>query len=233
MATDKFAANGLLSRLSQGEHRRLFSNLQSVPLAFEQVLYEARGPIEYAYFPVSGVLSFIILMEDGSGIEVATIGNEGMLGLPAFVEAGTSPHRVLVQAAGNGFRIGAQLLLEEAAQSEHLRRLLVLYQSVFMTQISQSVACNGLHPVVKRCCRWLLMTHDRLESDELPLTHEFLAMMLGVRRASVTEVLQQLQQLGLISNGRAKVMIVNRQGLEAASCQCYQSVKDEFARLLG
>src|SRR5436190_18095001 len=130
-----------------------------------------------------------------------------------------------------GLRMSADALRDECARDGPLRRLLVLYNTAFSTQVSYSVACNGLHKVEKRCCRWLLMTHDRVDSDVLPLTHEFLAIMLGVQRSSLTEVLQPLSDKGLIRNSRGKIKVIDRAGLEAASCECYRSVKDEFARL--
>ena len=129
--------------------------------------------------------------------------------------------------------MSARELLELVRHHPELRKLLALYQSVFFSQVSQSVACNGLHSIIKRCCRWMLMTHDRLDSAELPLTHEFLAMMLGVRRTGVTEVLQSLQERGLIKNGRGAITVVDRKGLEQAACECYQIVNDEFKRVLG
>ncbi len=225
--------NQLLARLPQGEYQRLLPHLEAVPLAFKQVLYRARSSIDYAYFPNRGVTSALTIMEDGSAIEVATVGNEGVVGMLAFLGAKTSPNEVIVQVEGDGLRMPAEALHEEASRDGPLRRLLVLYQVAFHTQVSQSVACNGLHSVQKRCCRWLLMTHDRVQADVMPLTHEFLAVMLGVQRSSVTEVLQPLQEQGLIRNSRGRITVVDRAGLEAASCECYRSVKDEFDRLFG
>jgi CRP-like cAMP-binding protein len=223
--------NQLLARLPQGEYQRLTPHLQAVSLAPKQLLYKARSPIDYVYFPTSGVVSAMTIMEDGAAIEVATIGNEGMTGLTAFIGGETSPNEVMVQVPGDGLRMRADVLKEETRQDGPLRRLLVLYNTAFSTQVSYSVACNGLHKVEQRCCRWLLMTADRVGSDRLPLTHEFLAIMLGVRRSSLTEVLQPLQQRGLIQNSRGTIKVLDRPGLEATSCECYRTVKEEFVRL--
>ena len=219
--------------IAHGDLDRLAPHLEPIPLEFKQQLYEMSAPIHYAYFPRQGVLSAVTVMEDGASIEVNSIGNEGMAGLPIFAEAKVSPHRVIVQVAGEGLRIRGEILAKEALRSNAFRQVLFDYQTAFVAQISQSVACNGLHSIQKRCCRWLLITHDRVQADVLPLTHEFLAMMLGVRRASVTNVLNPLEERGLIQASRGKVTIRNRQRLEEASCECYRSVADEFDRLFG
>ncbi len=226
-------ANRLLALLPQAEYQRLTPHLQTVTLALRQVLYKARSPINYVYFPSRGIVSAMTIMENGAAIEVATIGNEGMSGLSAFIGGKTSPNEVMVQVPGEGIRMSADVLKEEAKRDGPLRRLLIQYNTAFSTQVSYSVACNGLHKIEKRCCRWLLMCQDRVGSNMLPLTHEFLAIMLGVQRSSVTEVLHPLQERGLILNGRGKIQIVDRPGLEATSCECYRVVKEEFARLFG
>jgi CRP-like cAMP-binding protein len=223
--------NRLLARLPQEDYQRLLPHLRSVSLEFKAVLHEARSPIDYIYFPVTGVTSTLTIMQDGNAIEVATVGNEGVAGLPALFGPAASPNRVIVQVAGEGLRIEAGALQEEARTEGPVRRLLSLYQAAFLAQVSQSVACNGLHCVRQRCCRWLLMTHDRIRTDQLPLTHEFLAMMLGVRRPGVTEVLQTLQDQGLLHLDRGRITIQNRKKLEAVSCECYRTVKDEYERL--
>jgi CRP-like cAMP-binding protein len=226
-------ANRLLALLPAAEYRRLSANLQPVSLPVKQVLYKARGTIDYVYFPTRGVVSAMAIMADGSAIELATIGREGMAGLAAFVGRRSSPYEAMVQVGGEGLRMRADAFRREVGQDGPLRRLLVLYHEAFSTQVSYAVACNGFHTVQKRCCRWLLMTHDRAGADELPLTHEFLAIMLGVRRPSVTEVLRPLQERGLIRNRRAKPLIADRAGLKAESCECHRIVQDEFARLFG
>lgn len=221
----------LLAFLPQAEYQRLAVHLRTVSLAPKKVLYKARSAIDYVYFPTSGIVSAMTVMADGRAIEVATIGNEGMTGLTAFIGGETSPNEVMVQVPGEGLRMPADVLKKEASRDGPLRRLMVLYNTAFSTQVSYSVACNGLHKIEKRCCRWLLMTADRVGSDVLPLTHEFLSIMLGVQRSSLTEVLHPLQERGLIQNSRGTIKVLDRPGLEATSCECYKAVQDEFARL--
>lgn len=223
--------NRLLARLSPAEYKRLLPRLTPVHLESDQVLHKPRTPFVYAYFPTRAVSSYLRIMESGSTIEVGTVGNEGMIGVSGALGAPESPHQVIAQVAGEALRIEAKALAEETARSEPLRRLLVTYQAAFYAQVSQSVACNGLHPIGKRCCRWLLMTHDRVGADALPLTHEYLGFMLGVRRASVTEVLGPLRDQGLIQYSRGSITLLDRKGLEAAACECYQAVNDEYDRL--
>ena len=171
------------------------------------------------------------VMEDGSAIEVATVGKEGMVGLAAFIGGETSPYEVMVQVPGHGVRMRADALRKATEQPGPLRSVLVDYHAAFSLQVSYSVACNGLHKIEKRCCRWLLMTQDRVGSKTLQLTHEFLAIMLGCRRASVTEVLQPLQDAGFIRNGRGEIEILDGAGLEKHACECYRATNAEFARL--
>jgi len=225
--------NGLLRRLPGNTSERLFKSMQRVSLEPKNVLYEAHGSIKHCYFPIDCMLSAVTVMQDGSAIEVATVGNEGAVGLPTFLGADTSPNRVFVQIAGDALRIESAVLKEEAKRDGPLGDLLARYSVAFLVQVSQSVACNGLHPLEKRCCRWLLMTHDRLPSDEVPLTHEFLAIMLGVRRAGVGEVLQSLKEAGLIRYTRGNITVLDRSGLESKACECYQTVTHEYQRLLG
>lgn len=227
------SANKLLALLPVEVYQRLAPHLTMVTLSVNLVLYKARARMDYVCFPTSGIVSAMSIMQDGSAIEVATIGNEGMAGLTAFIGGETSPHEVMVQVAGDGLRMSAEQLKKECRRDSPLRALLVLYHTAFSTQVAYAVACNGLHKVEQRCCRWLLMTADRVGADELPLTHEFLAIMLGVRRSSVTEVLRPLQNLGLIRNSRGTIKIVDRTGLEARACECYRAVKAEFSRLFG
>jgi CRP-like cAMP-binding protein len=202
-----------------------------MPFKLRDVLYEARQRIDYVYFSTSGIASAVAVMEDGGSIEVGTIGREGMVGLPAILGDAPSPNRVIIQVAGDGLRMPARALREAAARDQALRKLLIQYQVAFLTQISQTVACNGLHTVQQRCCRWLLMTQDRVQSAEMGLTHEFLAIMLGVRRPTVSEVLKPLQARGLLRSGRGRIKVLDRTGLEAASCECYQAIKDEYIRV--
>jgi len=206
--------------------------MRPVSLDFKQILYRYRAPIDYAYFPSRGAASAVTIMDDGSAIEVATIGNEGMVGNSVLVAGDESPTEFIVQIAGDALRMDSNTLKQEAGREGPFRRLLLRYNAAYFLQVSQSVACNGLHTVQQRCCRWLLITLDRMESNVVPLTHEFLGIMLGVRRASITEVLRPLHEQGLVNNSRGAITILDRLGLENLSCECYRKVKDEFDRVL-
>jgi CRP-like cAMP-binding protein len=225
------SSNRILARLPQREYLRLLPALQQFRLEFKRVLYAPGAVLDHVYFPEQGVISMIALMENGTGIEVATIGNEGMLGLPVFLGERLAPAQFLIQVPGTAMRMRADTLRAETELDCPLRRLVRLYCGAFSKQVWQGVACNGLHPIQERCRRWLLMTHDRVEGDVFPLTHEFLALMLGVRRASVTEVLQPLQEQGLIRYHRGKITVLDRQRLEDGTCECYRRVNEEFDRV--
>jgi CRP-like cAMP-binding protein len=219
--------------LPKSDYRRLFPHLEIVPLKFKQVLYDPRTVIDHLYFPREGAASMVTLMEDGSGIEVAIIGREGLIGLAGLLGAEYTLGRFIVSVPGSAFKVRVSVVKAEAGEETPLRRLLLLYQTTFLKQVIQSGACNGLHSLAQRCCRWLLKARDRVETDQFVLTHEFLADMLGVRRSSVSEVLELLQEKGLIHYHRGKIKILNRNGLEASACECYRVVKGEFDRLLG
>lgn len=222
--------NQILARLPVADQKRLLPHLQAVSLPLKQRLYKAGELIDYAYFPIRGMLSAMTIMEDGNAIEVATIGREGCTGLMAALGGGVSPNEMIVQVAGDGLRMRAEVLKAEMDKGGPLCDLLLRYHGAFLVQLSYAIACNGLHPVQQRCCRWLLITHDRVGDGDLPLTHEFLGIMLGVQRSTVTEVLRPLQEKKLIACRRATIAILNRAGLEAIACECYQAVVDEFAR---
>ena len=223
--------NRLLELLPPADYKRIFPRLKLVPLEHHQILFQARAVVKHVYFPVRGVASYLTVMESGAAIEVGSVGYEGVIGASAALVAPNSPHQVIIQVPGEGLRIEARVLVEEVGGSEQFRKLLARYEAAFLAQISQSVACNGLHQVGKRCCRWLLITHDRIDGDDMPLTHEFLGMMLGVRRASVTEVLGDLRDRGLIKYSRGVITVLDRKGLEAAACECYGVVEEEYDRL--
>lgn len=228
-----FPRNRLLALLPQVEYQRLIPRLQSVYLPFHYLLYQTRAPIKYVYFPTNCMISAMTRMESGAAIEVATIGREGMAGLTAFIGAMSSPNEVIVQIAGDGLRMSVDVLKEECSRDSTLRQLLIQYFAAYSVQVSYSVACNGLHKIEQRCCRWILITSERIDSNVLPLTHELVGIMLGVRRSSVTEVLQTLQERGLIRNSRGLITIVNRPGLEAMACECYRAVQEEFVHQFG
>ena len=199
------------------------------------MLYERGATITTVFFPVSAVVSLLTTMQDGMGVEIATIGNEGMVGHPLFLGSESIPARELaqVQVPGDLLSLDASTFEAEITPNGPLREVVQRYVQALFSQISQQVACNGLHSVEERCCRWLLLTHDRVDIDEFPLTQEFLAQMLGVRRASVTLAAGTLQNAGFIEYRRGRLRIIDREGLESASCECYQVIADEFDRLLG
>jgi CRP-like cAMP-binding protein len=227
------STNHLLSALPSREYNRLLPHLDRVPLAFKDVLNEPGQCISHLYFPTSGLLS-LLRDRDGRerGMEVGVVGREGMTGLPVFLGWGTAITRNLVQVPGEAFRIRADKFRVLVSRDSVLHQLLLRYVYVFLTQLAQGVACNSLHSVEKRLCRWLLTVHDRAASDRFPLTHEFLAAMLGVRRASVTEAARRLRQAGLIRYGGGQLTVLDRRGLERAVCGCYRLIKAELDRLL-
>lgn len=226
-------SNKLLAAIPREEYDRLLPHLELVSLPVKQVLHEANEPIKYAYFLLSGAVSILSLMDDGEAIEAATVGNEGMIGVPLLLGTRQIPTQVLAQIPGDALRMKADVFIREVYWGCPLHTLLLRYTQTLMNQFAQTAACNRLHSVEERCCRWLLLTHDRMESDEFLLTHEFLSIMLGVRRASVSVVAAILQQAGFIRYRRGKITILNREGLESASCECYQALKQESDRLLG
>jgi CRP-like cAMP-binding protein len=221
-----------LAGLPPAEYRRLLPGLEPVALAFDQVLYPPGGPVDYVHFPSRGVVSVVAVMANGRTIEVGMCGREGAVGAAAVSGDPTSPYLVQVQVAGDGVRIAIDSFRDAVRDGGQLPRLLGRYHAAFLAQMAQSVACNGLHTVRQRCCRWLLMTRDRMVADEFELTHDFLGTMLGVRRASVTDVLRPLQARGLIGYSRGQVTIRDRPRLEAAACECYRTVQAQFDRLL-
>ena len=225
--------NNLIAALPQQEYERLLPHLEPVSLPIKLVLCEPNEPIKYAYFLNSGATSLLNLLQDGQTIEAATVGKEGMIGVPLLLGTTQIPLQVIVQIPGDALRMKADVFKAQVYAGCPLHTLLLRYTQTLMNQISQTAACNRLHSIEERCCRWLLLSHDRVESDSFPLTHEFLSYMLGVRRASVSEVAATLQKSGLIDYRRGRITIRDRKGLEAAACECYQSTKQEFERLLG
>jgi CRP-like cAMP-binding protein len=225
--------NRLLVALPRGEYDRLRPNLEKVSLPLKDILYEANGPIPHVFFPLNGVVSLVIIMEGGFTLEVGTIGNEGMVGTPVFLGSESSPTRAISQVPGEALRMETKVFQGEMKVGGRLYSLVQRYTQAMINQISQSTVCNHRHSVEKRMCRWLLMSHDRVGADEFPLTQEFLAQMLGVRRPTVTAVAGILQKAGLITYHRGRMTVLDRKGLEAASCECYEVVAKELDRLLG
>lgn len=224
--------NRILANLPSSDHRALLAHLEPMRLDHKQVLYGPGDPVTHVIFPRSGMISLLAVMRDRSEIEVATVGREGLVGLRALWGDPTTPQQIVVQVPGEALRVEASILQAELSRRPSLRDALGRYTLVFLTQIAQSVACNGLHSVKERCCRWLLLTRDRVDNDQFPLTQDFLAKMLGVRRAGVADAARQLQKAGLIEYTRGTITIRNRKGLEAAACECYRVVRDEWEQRL-
>jgi CRP-like cAMP-binding protein len=225
--------NRILDRLPRKELTRLRKALTEVDAVIRDEIYEANKPFKHVYFPETAIASVVNVLKDGMEIEVATIGYEGMVGLPVFLGTNQSPARSFWQVAGTAFRLDATFLEKEKRNGSPLAAALGLYTQGFFAQIAQSVTCNRLHNLEQRCARWLLMTHDRVEGDDFPLKQEFLAHMLGVRRTGISEVAGRLQRKGLIKYSRGWMRIIDREGLERLSCDCYQAVAREYRRLLG
>jgi CRP-like cAMP-binding protein len=225
--------NRLLRALLPDEYDRILPRLENTPMHRGQVLAGRDEPFRDVYFPLDCVVSQVNRLKNGHTVEVGTIGNEGMVGLTVFLDADFTPSETLVQVPGHAQRLGVDDFLEVAQEHATLHRLLHRYTLAFMIQIAQTASCNRTHSVNERCARWLLMTHDRVASDQFQLTQEYLAYMLGVRRAGVSEAARTLERAGLIRYKRGMITVVDRQGLEAASCECYDVVRSQFERLLG
>jgi CRP-like cAMP-binding protein len=219
--------------LPRPDQQRLLAAAEVTPLEFRDVLYEPGELIRHVYFPTTAVVSMIADLPDAPGIEVAVMGPEGMVGVSVVWGVRMKPVRFIVQAAGNALRLEASRFHAEAERPGPLREMLGRYSAALLTQIAQTAACNGLHTIRQRCVRWLLMMHDCVRTEEFPLTQEFFAEMLGVRRASIVEVARQLQRSGMIHYHRGVITIRNRDRLENASCPCYHIVRREYERLLG
>ena len=233
--SDRFdpTKNGLLAALPREEYERIRPRLGRVSFKLGEIIYESGGQMAYIYFPTNAIISLLYLMENGSSAEMGMAGKEGLVGIALFMGGDTVPNRAVVQSAGGAVRMKADALREEFARGGTFQRLLLRYTQALMTQMSQTAVCNRLHTIEQQLCRWLLLSHDRLDSDELVMTQELIANMLGVRREGVTHAAGRLQEGGLISYVRGRIAILDRRGLEAAVCECYKVVKDEYDRLLG
>jgi CRP-like cAMP-binding protein len=224
--------NQLLAALPGDERAHVRTLLEPVFIEARETLYLPTQPVDQVYFPETVVVSLVTTLQNGSTVEIGTVGREGMAGLPAFLADDSTSLRAVVQISGLAHRASAKTLADIAAPGRALYGLLLRYTQAFLTQVAQTAACNGQHLVEQRCARWLLMTCDRVDGDEFGLTHEFLAFMLGVRRAGVTVALRALKDGGLIDYSRGKMKIVDREGLQAASCECYRVVRGQYERLL-
>jgi len=224
--------NHLLDALPKADYERIAPHLQWVALPLGDVLYESGAKMRYVYFPTTAIVSLLYVMEDGASAEIAIVGNEGLLGISLFMGGETTPSRAVVQSAGHAFRLRADLLKAEFGRFGPTMHLLLRYTQALITQMAQTAVCNRHHSVDQQLCRWLLLSLDRLDSNELSMTQELIANMLGVRREGVTEAAGKLQDAGLIRYRSGKITVTDRPGLEARSCECYQVVKTEFDRLL-
>jgi len=225
--------NRLLNLLYGEEYERLLPHLEQISFSLGEVVYESGGQLDYVFFPTTAIISLLYIMENGASAEMGLAGNEGIVGIALFMGGNTMPNRAVVQSAGVAIRMKAKVLQDEFARGGQFQRLLLRYTQALITQISQTAVCNRLHSVEQQLCRWLLLSHDRVKADELIMTQELIADMLGVRREGVTVAAGRLQDLGAINYVRGHIKILNRRKLEATVCECYRVVKDEFERLLG
>jgi CRP-like cAMP-binding protein len=225
--------NHLLAALPAETFARLSPSLELVAMPLGEVLYESGGQLHHVYFPTTSIVSLHYIMENGASAEMAGVGNEGVLGISLFMGGNTTPSRATVLTGGYGYRLQGQLMMEEFDRAGPMMRLMLRYTQALITQLSQTAVCNRHHSMEQQLCRWLLLTLDRLPSNELTMTQELIACMLGVRREGITEAAGNLQQAGLISYRRGHITVLDRCGLESLTCECYGVVKKEFHRLLG
>jgi len=224
--------NHLLAALPAAEREHIYPHLQLVEMPLGKVVYEPGDVLRYAYFPTDCIVSLLYVLEDGASTEISVVGNDGLIGLAFFMGGGTAPRRAVVQAGGHAYRLLGQTLRDEFHRNATIRLLLLRYTQALITQMAQTVVCNRHHSVDQQLCRWLLLSLDRLPSNELTMTHELIANMLGVRREGVTEAVNKLQRVGVISHSRGHITVLDRPALERLSCECYAVVKRETDRLL-
>jgi len=229
--------NHLLAALPAEVFNRITPHMELIAMPLGEVLYESGGQLHHVYFPTTAIVSLYYVMEDGASAEIAGVGNEGVLGISLFMGGNTTPGRATVQTGGFGYRLKWRYMLDEfnrigGRRSGALQNLLLRYTQALLTQMSQTAVCNRYHSVEQQLCRWLLLTLDRLPTNELTITHELISNMLGVRREGVTETAGNLQRAGLISYRRGHITVLDRPGLETHACECYNVVKKEFHRLL-
>jgi CRP-like cAMP-binding protein len=224
--------NDLLATLPVDELERLHHNLELVPLPLGEVIYESGGKLSHLYFPTTAIVSLLYVTEDGASAEISIVGNEGVIGVAIFMGGDTMPNMAVVQSAGYAYRLKAQLLQQEFNNSLPMRHLLLRYTQALLTQMAQTAVCNRHHSIEQQLCRWLLLSFDRLPSDELIMTQELISNMLGVRREGITDAARKLQSAGLIEYHRGHITLLDRQGLEDNVCECYSVVKKEYDRLL-
>lgn len=224
--------NHLLAALPATDFARLQSRLKLVPLRLGEVIYEPGSHLRHLYFPTTAIVSLLYIMSDGASAEIAVVGNDGILGIALFMGGETTPSRAVVQSAGHAYRLAGDVLKDEFNRGGALQHLLLRYTQALLTQMAQTAVCNRHHTLDQQLCRWLLVSLDRVSGDELFMTQELIANMLGVRREGVTEAAGRLQAAGLIKYTRGHIIVMDRAALEARACECYAVVKKEAARLL-
>jgi CRP-like cAMP-binding protein len=224
--------NKLLSVLPPPEMDRLRPHMELVPLPLAAALYESGDHMNFVYFPTTAIVSLLYELEDGASAEIAVVGNEGIVGIALFMGGDTMPNRAVVQSAGHGYRLRGNLLKQEFNRAGALQHLLLRYTLALLSQMAQTAVCNRHHSVDQQLCRWLLLSLDRLSSNQLNMTQELIANMLGVRREGVTEAVGKLETAGLVHHERGRITVLDRPGLEARVCECYDVVRREFRRLL-
>ena len=224
--------NHLLDALPAAEREQIYPHLQLVEMPLGKVVYEPGDVPRYAYFPADCIVSLLYILEDGASTEISIVGNDGLIGLALFMGGGTTPSRAVVQSGGHAYRLPGQKPREEFHRNAAIRLLLLRYTQALITQMAQTVVCNRHHTVDQQLCRWLLLSLDRLPANELTMTHELIANMLGVRREGVTGAVSKLQRLGVIDHSRGHITVLDRPALERLSCECYAVVKRETDRLL-
>ena len=224
--------NYLFLALPDEARERVFPHLERVSMPLGQVLYESGASLQHVYFPTDSIISLLYVMEDGASAEIAVVGNEGMVGVALFMGGETTPNRAIVQSAGFAYRLRGQVLKQEFSRSGAMQHLLLRYTQALLTQMAQTAVCNRHHSVDQQLCRWLLLSLDRLATNQLTMTQELIANMLGVRREGVTEAAGKLQASGIIRYSRGRITVLDRPKLERACCECYAVVKQEFDRLL-
>jgi CRP-like cAMP-binding protein len=224
--------NHLLAALPTDEYARIAAHLEPVAMPIGKMLYEPNEQLQYAYFPTTSIISLHYVMESGASAETTGVGNEGIVGVSLFMGGNTTPSSAVVQTAGEAYRLERKLLKQEFERAGSLQQLLLRYTQALMTQMTQTAVCNRHHSIEQQLCRWLLLTLDRLSSNDLIMTQELVASMLGVRREGITEAAGNLQRAGYIHYRRGHISVINRAGLEAHTCECYAIVKTEMHRLL-
>jgi CRP-like cAMP-binding protein len=231
-SSSEIKLNRLLATLPDAELKRWLPDLELIEMPLGQVLYESGGTEKNVYFPTSAIVSLLYVMKNGDAAEIAVVGNEGIIGISLFMGGNSTPSRAVVQSAGRGYRLKARIMKDEFERSGPVTHLLLRYTQALITQMSQTAVCNRHHSLDEQLCRWLLLSLDRLPGNELVMTQELIANMLGVRREGVTEGAAKLQKAGLIRYVRGRITVLDRRGLEKRVCECYEVVKAEYDRLL-